>query len=151
MPAPKKNQFWKLRSSHGRDKIFESPLMLEASCYEYFEACDKQPLKKQNVFSNGRKMTTNLMRAFTLKGLFIFLDINRKTWENYKANEDFIAIIERIEDIIYTQKFEGAAAGLLKENIIARELGLADKNNIALDNLSDDQLDHLVNKIINKN
>jgi hypothetical protein len=125
--------------------------MLEASCYEYFEACDKQPLKKQNVFSNGRKMTTNLMRAFTLKGLFIFLDINRKTWENYKANEDFIAIIERIEDIIYTQKFEGAAAGLLKENIIARELGLADKNNIALDNLSDDQLDHLVNKIINKN
>jgi hypothetical protein len=35
-----------------------------------------------------------------------------------------------IEDIIYNQKFEGAAAGLLKENIIARELGLKDQSDI---------------------
>ena len=31
------------------------------------------------------------------------------------------------EEIIYNQKFTGAAADLLNPNIIARELGLADK------------------------
>lgn len=33
----------------------------------------------------------------------------------------------RVEQIIRQQKFEGAAAELLNPNIIARDLGLADK------------------------
>jgi len=148
MPAPKKNKFWKLRSSHGRDKIFASPLVVwEAAC-EYFDACEKNPLKEQKVFSNGKRATVELMRPFTLRGLFIFLDIHRKTWERYKEEEDFCAIIEKIEDIIYTQKFEGAAAGLLKENIISRELGLADKKEINLDNLSPEQTDRMIREIL---
>ena len=32
--------------------------------------------------------------------------------------------------IIYTQKFEGSAAGLLNPNIIARDLGLNDKQEL---------------------
>ena len=148
MPAPKKNQFWKLRSSHGRDKIFESPAVLWEACCQYFEACEAMPLKKQHVFSNGKKTTVNLMRAFTLNGLFIFLDIHRKTWDRYKEQEDFCAIIEHVETIIYDQKFTGAAAGLLKENIIARELGLADKTGLSFESMTDDALDKIVSKII---
>jgi hypothetical protein len=36
-------------------------------------------------------------------------------------------VITRIDKYIYNQKFEGAAAGFLNPNIIARDLGLADK------------------------
>jgi hypothetical protein len=146
--APKKNRFWLARSSHGREKIFSSAQVLETSCFEYFESVISNPLKEQKVFSNGKKTTVNLMRPFTLKGLFIFLDIHRKTWDRYKAFDDYCAIMERIEDIIYTQKFDGAAVGLLKENIISRELGLADKQDIGFENLSDEQLIKLSKEII---
>ena len=43
MAVPKGNQFWKIRSKHGRDKLFATPeLMLEAAM-EYFEWCDANP------------------------------------------------------------------------------------------------------------
>jgi len=147
MAAPKKNKFWLQRSKHGRHKIFTSTDILLESAYEYFESVNNNNLKEQKVFSNGRKMTVNLMRPFTLRGLFVFLEIDRKTWELYSSREDFIPIITRIEDIIYTQKFEGAAAGLLKENIISRELGLADKTAIDFNKLSDEDLDRILDKI----
>jgi hypothetical protein len=38
--------------------------------------------------------------------------------------------IERAESVIYTQKFTGAAANLLNANLVARELGLADKTEL---------------------
>ena len=54
---------------------------------------------------------------------------NRKTYyqSNYKNNPDFLGVVKEVEEIIYNQKFTGAAADLLNSNIIARELGLADK------------------------
>ena len=45
MGAPKNNQFWKLRSKHGRDKIFKTPKILwEAAC-DYFEWCELADFK----------------------------------------------------------------------------------------------------------
>ena len=146
--APKKNQFWKLRSSHGRDKIFQSPEILKAACFEYFETVTNNALKEQKVLYNGRKVTVDKMRPFTLKGLYVFLEINRQTWENYKKEANFLAIMEAVEDIIYTQKFEGAAAGFFKENLIARELGLSDKTGIKFEDLTDEQLDQLLKKAV---
>ena len=43
---------------------------------------------------------------------------------------EYFGITTRIRDIIYDQKFTGAAAGLLESNIIARELGLVDKKDV---------------------
>jgi hypothetical protein len=37
----------------------------------------------------------------------------------------------RVEDAIFRQKFEGASADLLNANIIARDLGLADKKDLS--------------------
>ncbi len=44
-----------------------------------------------------------------------------------------MAVITRIKETIFTQKFEGASADLLNANIIARDLGLADKKDITSD------------------
>ena len=44
-----------------------------------------------------------------------------------------MTVIERIEQTVYSQKFEGAAAGLLNANIIARDLGLADRREDKID------------------
>ena len=64
----------------------------------------------------------------TLDGLQIFLDIDHTTWGDWRRNRDDLSpVTMRVEQIIRTQKFEGAAANMLNANIIARDLGLADR------------------------
>lgn len=130
MAAPKGNQFWKQRSSHGRNPIFASPDDLWSACVEYFEWVEEHPLYEAKAFAfQGTVTVENLpkMRAMTLSALCLFLDIDRKTWEGYASREDFIPVTARVAETIRSQKFEGAAADLLNANIIARDLGLADK------------------------
>lgn len=129
MAAPEGNQFWKLRSKHGRDKLFESPeLLWEAAC-EYFEWCEENPLIEVDFRGkDADEVRLPKMRAFTWQGLELYLDIH--SLRDYKTNsdyKDFSQVITRIEKIIYNQKFSGAAAGFLNPNIIARDLGLSDK------------------------
>ena len=69
------------------------------------------------------------MRAMTVAGLCIFLDISQQAWGEYRMREGFGEVTSRVDNIIRTQKFEGASAGLLNANIIARDLGLSEKIN----------------------
>lgn len=131
MAAPQGNSFWKARSSHGRAPIFANPDDLWAACAEYFEWVEANPLWEDKVMSYQGVNTHEpvaRMRAMTLGGLCIFLDITRPTWDAYRKNEDFSSVSTRVEEIIRDQKFSGAAADLLNANIIARDLGLADKS-----------------------
>nr|CBA74347.1 conserved hypothetical phage protein [Arsenophonus nasoniae] len=66
----------------------------------------------------------------TIMGLCLFLDIDRTTWLAYKAKEGFSIITTRTEEVIYDQKFSGAAADLLNANIIARDLGLKEQSQV---------------------
>lgn len=130
MPAPKKNEFWKMRSKSGRDKIFKTPEKLMEACNEYFQWCIDNPLY-ETIIQGGKEWIVPKMRAFTIKGLCIFLDIDEETFKLYcTEHKDFIGITTRVKDIIYTQKFEGSAAGFLNPNIIARDLGLKDKSEL---------------------
>lgn len=129
MAAPVGNQFWRFAENAGRPRIFQSPDELWEKAMEYFDWCDNNPLLSYEW--NGKdpvKCELEKMRAYTWTGLYTFLNITTLDW--YKEREEFLPIIKRIQNILYTQKFEGAAAGLLNPNIIARDLGLADKSNI---------------------
>lgn len=129
MAAPKGNKFWEARSSHGRSPIFEKHEDLWESCLEYFDWVQDNPLKEEKIFQYQGAIVrsdVNKMRAMTIGGLCIFLDICKDTWANYRNNEDFLAVTKRAEEIIKSQKFAGAAADLLNANIIARDLGLKD-------------------------
>ncbi|MDE9467059.1 DNA-packaging protein [Xenorhabdus bovienii] len=133
MAAPKGNRFWEARSSHGRKPIFESPDQLWTACTEYFEWVDDNPLHEIKAFSFQGVITKAKlpkMRAMTLTGLCLFLDISEDTWRLYRAREDFIEVTTRAEKIIYDQKFSGAAADLLNANIIARDLGLKEQQQV---------------------
>lgn len=75
------------------------------------------------------------MRAMTLGQLCFYLHCNEAYFRNFKlqlpeGEEDFNTVIKEIEEIIYSQKFQGAAADLLNPNIIARDLGLSEKSQI---------------------
>lgn len=135
LPAPKGNRFWEARSSHGRKPLFEKPDDLWAACVEYFEWVEDNPLETSELvkFQGEAKLATlPKMRAMTIEGLCIFLDVARKTWDNYRDREDFLPVVTRVEEVIYAQKFAGAAADLLNPNIIARDLGLSDKKDVSV-------------------
>lgn len=133
MAAPKGNQFWKARSSHGRAPIFADADQLWDAAAEYFEWVEANPLYEDKITAYQGVVThepVSKMRAMTLAGLCVFLDIDRTTWAAYGAREDFSPVTTRVEEIIREQKFTGAAADLLNANIIARDLGLADKSEL---------------------
>lgn len=132
MAAPKNNQFWRLRSKHGRNKLFASPELLWETACEYFEWCDNNPwinsrIKRKETVTEEEESPTQ--RPYTLSGLCLYLDASKEFWREFKKGEhkDFFGVISRIEEIIETQQFEGAVVGAFNANIIARKLGLADK------------------------
>jgi hypothetical protein len=150
MAPPKGNRFWEKRSKHGRDKIMADPdVMWKAAC-EYFKWAEDTPLWESKVtqFQGAPvDMVVPKMRAMTIEGLCLFLDINKTTWYDYCKRDDFINITKRIDDVIRSQKFAGAAADLLNANIIARDLGLSDKKELEVkdETLSDaDRIERIV-------
>ena len=137
MAAPKGNKFWKLRSKHGRDKLFASPeLLWEAAC-EYFEWCDSNPWEKTETTIKPHGIdikTTPTERPYTIEGFCLYCDASRAWWREFKEanHKDFLLVTTRIDEIIYRQKFEGEAVGAFNANIIARDLGLTEKTNTEL-------------------
>lgn len=154
MAAPKGNDYYKLRSKDGKDKKFKTPAALKKACNEYFDWCLANPFKEEQIVNKAwteihyeeyqdeegalktreRKIThpysiatLNKMRPFTLEGLCNFIDISVQGFKKYEEREDYVGVTTRARQIIYNQKFEGAAANFLNANIIARDLGLADK------------------------
>jgi len=149
------NQFWKLRSKHGRDKLFASPDLLWVAACEYFQWCDDHPwMKMEQSRAAGKpglaikvkKGKTEPIetvrdglaelptaRPYTLSGLCLYLGCSESYFREFKriADEekerDFLTVITRIEQTIETQQFEGATVGAYNANIIARKLGLSEK------------------------
>ena len=125
------NRFWEARSSAGPKPKFDGPDKLWAACCEYFAWNEANPLWEAKAFAYQGDVTIEKlpkMRAMTLGGLCMFLDVTQGTWGDWReARADLLPVIMRAEEIIRRQKFEGASAELLNPNIIARDLGLADK------------------------
>ncbi len=134
MSAEIGNQLWRLRSSHGAKPIFATPDDLWLAACEYFEYTENNPIKEAKIFNFQGEIiegTVAKMRVMTETALCIFLDISSDTFRNYKKRDGFLEVTKKIEGIIYSNKFEGASAGLLNPNIIARDLGLADKQDLS--------------------
>ena len=127
------NKFWRLRSSHGRKPIFQSPDDLWSAALEYFDYIDDNPeMIAEPVKHQGTSYVMGVphRRNMSEDGLVGFLDISIQTWHNYKSNPDFLEVTEKICRIIRVHKMDGAISGQFNSNIIARELGLADKSEV---------------------
>lgn len=144
-----------MRSKHGRDKLFATPeLLWEAAC-EYFQWCDENPWTTRKAIQRtvpvrvgkGKNAKTEeqhhtqqesspTTRPYSLMGMCVYLGTCTSWWRNFredcinKGDEDFLTVIARVEETIKTQQFEGACVGAFNANIIARTLGLADKQEV---------------------
>lgn len=137
MGAPKGNQFWMNRAKHGRDKLFASSSLLWDAACEYFEWCVANPIVDPRSFGGKQK----IQRPFTMQGLCLYLNCNTAYFRKFKSRldesedieNDFYTVITCIEETVYQQKFENAAIGVYNTNIIARDLGLTEKQDIKSD------------------
>lgn len=136
MPAPKGNQFWKLRNKQGRDTLFETSEKVIDAAFEYFDWCDKHPLYRQEAVKSGsecgRIIDIPIRRPYSLSGLCCYLQCSQNYFYQFKkkSNEKFKEALELIENIIETQQFEGAVVGIFNTSIIARKLGLREQTDI---------------------
>lgn len=148
MAAPKGNSFWTLRLTHGRKHAIATPDELWSNFIEYAKWIEENPLLEIDFRGkDAYEVQIPKMRPFTKEGFALACGLSGwEVIEEWKKREGFLEIITRIEKYIYTQKFEGAAAGLLNHNIIARDLGLADKT----ENKNTHELPETYNDFINR-
>lgn len=118
MAPPEGNQFWKLRASHGPPRLYNSADELWTDCLEYFE---------QRVAVEWNKTPIPMTQA----SLCLFLGIPQSTWIEWrKTRNDLHEVITRVDDIIRDHKMTGAIVGAYNHHIIARDLGLADRQEL---------------------
>lgn len=133
------NEWWKARSRHGRFPVFEPTpegrQKLAEACEDYFAWNRDNPLIEAKLVSyEGASSLEEVpkMRALSINGLCIFIDVAYKTWKDWRTTRpDLGPVIAWAEECIRLQKFEGAAGGFLNPTIIARDLGLADRQEVS--------------------
>jgi hypothetical protein len=122
----------------GRPKKIKTPNLLWKYACEYFNRIDERPFLKQDFIRGGEmagsKVNLETIRPYTWAGLEAYLiekgiisklkDYKQNTYGNY---DEFQPVVQAIDQIMFSQKFEGAASGAFNANIIARDLGLAEK------------------------
>lgn len=115
-------------------RTFLTPQDFLQAAVEYFEWAIDHPIEEQQIFHNkGDVVRThvNKVRAFTIKGLCNHLNIPESRFRAYRTRDGFTEALEMVDQIIHTQKFENAAAGLLNANLVSRDLGLAERNELS--------------------
>lgn len=125
----------------GRRKYIETPKKLWEHFTKYSLECKKSP-KQENFWSSKSDKQVSVDREIPLtwEGFEVWLRRNGiiAKLDDYKANKeerysDYADILHAIEVEIWSDQYDGAAAGIFQHNIVARKLGLIDKqdHNIA--------------------
>lgn len=127
----KKEEFFK------GERLFHSPGELWDAACDYFAWAEENPLKVEKVFQNQGvivRAEVPKARVFTIQGLCLHLGISRDTFHKWSVATDtplLQSACQAIRDVIYAQKFEGAASDIFNSTVITRDLGLRDVKEVS--------------------
>ena len=137
------NCFYLKRAKAGRDRIFSNPQDMIDAAIEYFDACDNNPIYDIDFRGKDvKEVAIPKHRVYTYQGLCVFLDVNTDYFSDFRdrikgkedeTSKDFARVIKWIDNVIYQNKFEKAACGILNPMIISRDLGLKDSTETKVD------------------
>lgn len=130
--------YWKWRGNTGKPKNLKSPKQLLEAAKEYFAWVDDNPLIKNDFIKSGDMagsiVAIPISRPYTWQGLEMWLRDKGllAKLDDYRSNKDqryteYADILAYISQIIFDQKYSGAAVGLFNSNLIAKDLGLVDR------------------------
>lgn len=118
----------------GRPKEYTPEGLLE-KFIEYVKWNDENPWKINELIKDPKKLRSKQVSKdavipLTQGNFQIFAGISRSTWDNYVKQPKFFAVTEHILESIRGHKYAGASINVYNANIIARDLGLVDKQNV---------------------
>ena len=95
----------------GRPPKYSDPIEFEAAVNRYFDECDNTTIIKQ-VVQKGEIIPVPTPKPYTMAGLARALEIDRRTLNNYKANDNLFPIISRARERIHEQNVTFALLGI---------------------------------------
>lgn len=115
-----------------------TPDVLWALACEYFQQGVEDNMNKVDFIRSGDAagqviyLPTQRPYSWTSFELFLTYKGVRRSIKEFRANRDgryaeYAEVVERIDSVIYQQKFDGAAIGGYNPQLIIRDLGLAEK------------------------
>lgn len=142
---------WKVAGKK-RNK-FDSPEELWNKSLSYFEWCDCNPLYIVEQMKSPDKQTISIdghtivppeklieiprKRPYTKNGLAVFLGVTYHFFRHIKEegydiveNEPWMDVLDKVEQIIHNQQYEGAAVGQFNPMVISRGIGLTEKTEV---------------------
>lgn len=146
MAAPKGNDFWKRRSKHGPDVLFESADKLREAVYEFIKLCEENPrYTVEQTTGKAKPIYDDLTgdwlmpepltyipekRPLTMVRLCRYLHVNeayfRKKRLSPNTPQDIRTVIEEVYDIVNGDQQEGGLLGHYNANLTARLQGIAE-------------------------
>lgn len=116
-----------------------TPSELADKFIEFVKWCDEHPFVtgSRTDYANGFAATEEKRpRRVSISGFLAYIGTDFDWWtrlETRQDADDFVKVKSYIKNYCETSQADMAAAGLLKENIISRLLGLADKKAVTTD------------------
>ena len=104
-----------------------TPEQLFDLAVKYFTWAEENALKAAETASFQGIVTENLVhkvRVFTLNGLCLFCGITVNAIHNWRGQPGFGDVVAFIDGVIYEQKFQLAANGIINAGFIGKEIGI---------------------------
>lgn len=140
----KGNRIWEKVKNPGRHRKHQTAQELWEDMCDYFEWAQKTPIPNW-VVSGGKRVFAPLQRPFTIHALCAHMGVSTRyitdiedrvqdkcdpsTPQYDPLEAAFSHVITQAREIIYNNKFEGAAVGIFKETLIARDLKIHENFN----------------------
>lgn len=93
----------------------------------YFEWAESSAIKAAETAAfQGRvgESKVHKVRVFTWNGLRLFVGISDSVVTKWRKDEAYAPVIEFIDTVIYEQKFQLAANGIINAGFIGKEMGI---------------------------
>lgn len=128
--------FVPLNAKVGRPRKFANPNQLLKAFQEYLEDRKERSVKMAE-FEDGLVGETIINKEksrvkhhpLSIVDFCVFLGCSREWWK--KLPDEFLPIKSIISDYIFAYQLKGAENGEFNANLVARQLGLADKKEVA--------------------
>ena len=129
------SEYYSIRRVGQPPKYTPEELLKKAN--QYFLWCVNNPMQKEEILKykdTYERVNISVLRVYTIEGFCTFADLHSNSFYEYCKKSQYLGITTYIRNVIYTQKFEGAAGGFFKENLIIRDLKLKDTSDINYNN-----------------
>ena len=118
----------------GRPPVFEAPEQLEDEVFSYLQWVKDNPLVELKAFGTGLILRVPKKRYPTASGCAMYCGVTPRAWRHWKAKGHHLKdVVEWAEEMMLQIKMEGAASGFFNSTIVARDVGLKDKSEVAAD------------------